>query len=55
MDREESNRSSLHSVTPAGKTPAERVMPPVVYQLRGMDEVTVHPNLRYSEWTIHFY
>jgi acetyl esterase/lipase len=50
MDREESNRSSLHSVTPRrAKTPAERVMPPVVYQLRGMDEVTVHPNLRYSE------
>jgi acetyl esterase/lipase len=31
------------------KTPAERVMPPVVYQLPGMDAVTVHSNLKYSD------
>ena len=31
------------------KTPAERVMPPVVYQLPGMDAVAVHANLKYSD------
>ncbi|HXN54230.1 MAG TPA: alpha/beta hydrolase [Candidatus Acidoferrum sp.] len=31
------------------KTPAERVMPPVVYRLPGMDAVTVHSNLKYSD------
>lgn len=30
------------------KTPAERVMPPVVYQLPGMDSVLVRSNLKYS-------
>src|SRR5229473_5358544 len=50
IDREEPNRSSLQSVTPRrAKTPAERVTPPVVYQLPGMDDVTVHSNLKYSE------
>lgn len=31
------------------KTPAERVMPPVVYQLSGMDAIAVHSNLKYSD------
>src|SRR6202171_380427 len=31
------------------KTPAERVMPPVVYRVPGMDAVTVHSNLKYSD------
>lgn len=31
------------------KTPAERVMPPVVYRLPEMDAVTVHSNLKYSD------
>ena len=49
IDREEPNRSSLPSITPRrAKTPAERVMPPVVYQLPGMDGVAVHANLKYS-------
>ena len=50
IDQEEPNRSSLQSVTPRrAKTPAEKVTPPVVYQLPGMDDVSVHSNLRYSE------
>jgi len=31
------------------KTPAERVMPPVVYRLPGMESVAVHTNLKYSD------
>ncbi len=31
------------------KTPAERVMPPVVHRLPGMDSVKVHSNLKYSD------
>src|SRR6266403_1137242 len=50
IDQEEPNRSSLQSVTPRrAKTPAEKVTPPVVYQLPGMDDVRVHSNLKYSE------
>jgi acetyl esterase/lipase len=31
------------------KTPAERVMPPVVYRLPGMDSLVVRSNLKYSD------
>ena len=31
------------------KTPAERVMPPVVYQLPGMADAVVHANLKYTD------
>lgn len=31
------------------KTPAERVMPPVVYLLPGMDDAVVHANLKYTD------
>ncbi len=31
------------------KNPAERVIPPVVYQLPGINAVTVHANLKYSD------
>ena len=49
IDREEPNRSSLPSITPyRAKTPAERVMPSVVYRLPGMDGVAVYANLKYS-------
>src|SRR5258708_38509627 len=50
LDRKESNPQSVPSTTPRrARTPAERVMPPVVYQLPGMDDVIVHSNLKYSE------
>src|ERR1700737_1283472 len=43
-------RSTPTPATPRrAKTPAERVMPPVVYRLPGMDTVTVHSNLKYSD------
>jgi acetyl esterase/lipase len=46
----EANRPSDSPVTVRhAKTPAERVMPPVVYRLPGMDAVTVHSNLKYSD------
>lgn len=44
------NGSTQTSATPGrAKTPAERVMPPVVYRLPGMDTVTVHSSLKYSD------
>ena len=50
LDRKESNPSSLPSTTPRReRTPAEKVTPPVVYQLPGMADVIVHSNLKYSE------
>src|SRR6267154_2298352 len=49
LDRKESNPPSVPSTTRRAKTPAERVMPPVVYQLPGMDDVIVQSNLKYSE------
>src|SRR6267154_1334675 len=50
LDRKESNPPSVPSTTPRqARTPAEKVMPPVVYQLPGMDDVIVHSNLKYSE------
>lgn len=48
-DPENANRSA-QSATPRGaKTPAERVILPVVYRLPGMDTVTVHSNMKYSD------
>jgi acetyl esterase/lipase len=52
-----SDRSSTRSKVPAQtsaeprriKTPAERVMPPVVYRLPGMNKVKIHSNLKYSD------
>src|SRR6267154_2272458 len=50
LDRKESNPPSVPSTTPRrARTPAEKVMPPVVYQLPGMEDVIVHSNLKYSE------
>src|SRR5260370_15055541 len=50
LDRKESNPPSVPSTTPRrAKTPAEKVTPPVVYQLPGMDDVIVHSDLKYSE------
>jgi acetyl esterase/lipase len=46
-DRESANHSE--PLLRRAKTPAERVMPPVVYHLPGMDAVTLHSNLKYSE------
>jgi acetyl esterase/lipase len=44
-----SNASERNSPSPPPvKTPAERVMPPVVYQLPGMNTVSVHKNLKYT-------
>jgi acetyl esterase/lipase len=44
------NRSTpTPATTRRARTPAERVMPPVVYRLPGMDTVTVHSNLKYSD------
>ena len=49
-DSKEANPSSHPSTTPCrAKTPAERVMPAVVYRLPGMDAVEVHSNLKYSD------
>ncbi len=48
-DPEHANRSTQSATPRRAKTPAERVMPPVVYRLPGMDTVTVHANLKYSE------
>lgn len=48
-DRENANPSARASATPRpAKTPAERIMPPVVYRLPGMDDVTVHANQKYT-------
>jgi acetyl esterase/lipase len=48
-DPKNANCSTQGSVTlHRAKTPAERVMPAVVYQLPGMHAVTVHSNLAYS-------
>ena len=45
-----SNVPAQNSTTPRrAKTPAERVMPPVVYRLPGMDTARVHSNLKYSD------
>jgi acetyl esterase/lipase len=50
LDRKESNPPSVPSTTQRrAKTPAEKVTPPVVYQLPGMDDVIVHSDLKYSE------
>jgi acetyl esterase/lipase len=40
----------VQSSTPprSAKTPAQRIMPPVVYRLPEMDSVTVHANLKYT-------
>jgi acetyl esterase/lipase len=48
-DPENANRSAQSATPRRAKTPAERVMPPVVYRLPGMDTVTVHSNLKYSD------
>src|SRR6202011_3490078 len=48
-DPENANRSAQSATPLRAKTPAERVMPPVVYQLPGMDAVAVHANLKYSD------
>ena len=48
-DPENANRSAQSATPRRTKTPAERVMPPVVYRLPGMDTVTVHSNLKYSD------
>jgi acetyl esterase/lipase len=45
-----SNLSAQASAPPRRpKTPAERVMPPVVYRLPGMDTAKVHANLKYTD------
>src|ERR1700719_191497 len=50
MDEKNADRVTHTSQKPRReKTPAERVMPPVVYQLPGMDAVAVHSNLKYSD------
>lgn len=50
IDPKNADHSTQDSPKPRReKTPAERVMPPVVYQLHGMDAVTVHANLKYSD------
>jgi acetyl esterase/lipase len=53
---EETDRSAFRNESPAlgsaaktAKTPAQRVMPQVVYRLERMDEVKVHANLKYSD------
>jgi acetyl esterase/lipase len=49
-DPKDGNRTTDRLTTlRRAKTPAERVMPPVVYQLPGMDAVTLHSNLKYSD------
>jgi acetyl esterase/lipase len=46
----DSNVSPQSSTGPQrAKTPAERVMPPVVYRLPGMESVAVRTNLKYSD------
>jgi acetyl esterase/lipase len=50
IDKKNADRSAQTSPKPRrDKTPAERVMPPVVYQLPGMDAVTVHSSMKYSD------
>lgn len=52
MNTEDKNtdRSTQTALKPRSeKTPAERVKPPVVYRLPGMDAVSVHSNLKYSD------
>jgi acetyl esterase/lipase len=50
IDAKNADRSAQTSSKPRReKTPRERVMPPVVYQLPGMDGVVVHSNLKYSD------
>ncbi|HEY4817644.1 MAG TPA: alpha/beta hydrolase [Candidatus Acidoferrum sp.] len=49
-DPKNANRSVQPSAAPRrAKTPAEKVMPAVVYQLPGMGAVTVRPNLKYGD------
>ena len=49
-DPKNANRSIPSSPLPhQTKTQAERVMPAVVYRLPGMDAVSVHSNLKYSD------
>ena len=48
-DPENANRFAQSATPRRAKTPAERVMPPVVYRLPEMDTVTVHSNLKYSD------
>jgi len=51
----ESHSNSSSGASPSGsrpdrvKTPAERVTPPVVYRLPGMDSVQVRANLKYTD------